>query len=57
MLSVRFDVDSRTVTAETAKPDEFYKRIPALVAEGFIHVDEMSSPDDNLEAVFDYLVR
>ncbi len=57
VLSVRFDVDSRTVTAETAKPDEFYKRIPALVAEGFIHVDEMSSPDDNLEAVFDYLVR
>ena len=57
VVSVRFDEESRSVTAETIKPEEFYKRIPQLVTRKGMRVDEMSSPDDNLEAVFDYLVK
>jgi ABC-2 type transport system ATP-binding protein len=57
VVSVRFDEGSRSVTAETVKPEEFYKRMPLLVTQKNMSVDEMSSPDDNLEAVFDYLVK
>jgi ABC-2 type transport system ATP-binding protein len=57
VVSVRFDEESRSVTAETLKPEEFYRRIPDLVMQQGVSVDEMSSPDDNLEAVFDYLVK
>ena len=57
VVSVRFDEHSRNVTAETVKPDEFYLRIPHLVLKEGVDVDELSSPDDNLQAVFDYLVK
>jgi ABC-2 type transport system ATP-binding protein len=57
VVSVRFDEGSKSVTAETVKPEEFYRRIPALVLEAGVDVDELSSPDDNLQAVFDYLVK
>jgi ABC-2 type transport system ATP-binding protein len=57
VVSVRFDEESHSVTAETLKPEEFYRRIPVLVTQQGVNVDEMSSPDDNLEAVFDYLVK
>ncbi len=57
VVSVRFDEGSKSVTAETVKPEEFYRRIPALVLQEKVDVDELSSPDDNLQAVFDYLVK
>ncbi|MFQ5670341.1 MAG: ABC transporter ATP-binding protein [Acidobacteriota bacterium] len=57
VVSVRFDEGSRNVTAETIRPDEFYRRVPALVLEEGVEVEELSSPDDNLQAVFDYLVK
>ena len=43
---------------ETAKPDDFYGRLTELVAAGECGtVDEVTSPDDNLQAVFKYLVK
>ena len=57
VVSVRFDENSNNVTAETVKPDAFYSRIPDLVLKERVDVDELSSPDDNLSAVFDYLVK
>ena len=57
VVSVRFERGSRSITAETIRPDEFYRRLPALVLEEGVEIEEMSSPDDNLQAVFDYLVR
>ena len=43
---------------ETAKPDAFYARLTALAASGDSGaIDEVSSPDDNLQAVFRYLVK
>jgi len=46
------------VVVETGKPDAFYARLTDLAASGeFGAIDEVTSPDDNLQAVFQYLVK
>jgi len=56
VLSMRFEPGA--VIVETGKPDEFYARLTELVAAGQCGaVDEVTSPDDNLQAVFQYLVK
>ena len=46
------------MVVETGKPDEFYARLTELVAAGASGaVEEVTSPDDNLQAVFKYLVK
>jgi ABC-2 type transport system ATP-binding protein len=56
VLSMRFEPGA--VVVETAKPDAFYARLTALAASGEAGViDEVTSPDDNLQAVFRYLVK
>jgi len=51
-----FAPDGRTLVVETHKRDDFYGRLTGAVLEGGIEVEEISSPDDNLQAVFEYLV-
>ena len=51
-----FAPDGRTLVVETHKRDDFYGRLTGAVLEGGIQVEEISSPDDNLQAVFEYLV-
>jgi ABC-2 type transport system ATP-binding protein len=41
---------------ETRSPDAFYSRLPALSLEDGLAIKEVYSEDDNLEAVFKYLV-
>ncbi len=56
VLSLRFEADA--VIVQTGKPDLFYAQLTALAASndlGAIH--EVTSPDDNLQAVFQYLVK
>lgn len=56
VISMRFEPGA--VVVETAKPDEFYGRLTELVAAGEAGaVEEVTSPDDNLQAVFKYLVK
>jgi ABC-2 type transport system ATP-binding protein len=56
VISLRFEPGA--VVVETGKPDEFYARLTELVAEGVCGpVEEVTSPDDNLQAVFKYLVK
>ena len=56
VISMRFEPGALVV--ETGKPDEFYAGITELVASGAVGaVDEVTSPDDNLQAVFKYLVK
>jgi len=56
VISLRFEPGA--VVVETGKPDEFYDRLTELVADGeYGNVDEVTSPDDNLQAVFKYLVK
>ena len=54
--SLRFDGGALVV--ETSTPDVFYSRLTELAADGsFGRIDEVTSPDDNLAAVFQYLVK
>ena len=56
VLSVRFDGDA--VFVQTARPDVFYARVTDMAAnDGAGDIYEITSPDDNLQAVFEYLVK
>ena len=56
VISLSFDEGA--IVVETSSPDEFYMRLTALAANGAIGtIDEVTSPDDNLQAVFAYLVK
>jgi ABC-2 type transport system ATP-binding protein len=56
LLSVRFEEGA--LVAQTARPDAFYARLTSLAAGGEAGlVEEVTSPDDNLESVFRYLVK
>ena len=56
VLSVRFEEDA--VFVQTAKPDAFYARVTEMAAtNGGGDIYEITSPDDNLQAVFEYLVK
>ncbi|MFC2173576.1 ABC transporter ATP-binding protein [Acidobacteriota bacterium] len=57
VLNIRFDTDGSTLSFETNRPDLFYRRLPGLALEAEVEVEEISSPDDNLEAVFKYLIK
>jgi ABC-2 type transport system ATP-binding protein len=56
VLSLR--LEEGAVVVQTGKPDAFYSRLTEIAASGehgTIH--EVTSPDDNLQAVFQYLVK
>ena len=56
VLSLRFEDGG--VVVQTARPDAFYARLTDLAASGELGtIDEVTSPDDNLQAVFQYLVK
>ena len=56
VLSLRFEDGG--VVVQTGKPDVFYARLTELAASGELGtIDEVTSPDDNLQAVFQYLVK
>ena len=56
VLSLKFEDEA--VVVQTAKPDAFYARLTELAASGEIGtIHEVTSPDDNLQAVFQYLVK
>ena len=56
VISLQFE--DGAVVVETAKPDAFYDRLTEMAATGAMgEVYEVSSPDDNLQAVFEYLVK
>ena len=54
--SVRLEDDA--VIVETPRPDSFYARLTEIAASGDAGaIDEITSPDDTLQAVFSYLVK
>jgi ABC-2 type transport system ATP-binding protein len=56
VLSLKFEPGA--VIVQTGRPDVFYARLTDLAASGDAGaVDEVTSPDDNLAAVFQYLVK
>jgi ABC-2 type transport system ATP-binding protein len=54
--NLRFEADAGGLVVETHNRDAFFGRLNAVILEGDVRVDEITSPDDNLQAVFDYLV-
>lgn len=58
VLSVRFDApDGARMEIETREPERFYAQFPDIVLENEFAVTGFDSPDNNLEAVFNYLVN
>jgi ABC-2 type transport system ATP-binding protein len=56
VLSLKLERDA--VVVQTARPDAFYARLTELAASGELGaIQEVTSPDDNLQAVFEYLVK
>ncbi len=49
--------DGQTLTIRTRDPERFYTDLPGIVVGAGIPILAMESPDDNLEAVFRYLVE
>jgi ABC-2 type transport system ATP-binding protein len=56
VLSLQLEPGALVV--QTARPDAFYGRLTEIAASGELGVvEEVTSPDDNLAAVFEYLVK
>ena len=56
VLSLKFEENA--VVVQTGRPDSFYARLTDLAASGSLGaIHEVTSPDDNLQAVFKYLVK
>jgi ABC-2 type transport system ATP-binding protein len=55
--SVRVLAGENGLMVETRSPDTFYSRLPALSLEDGLAIKSVFSDDDNLEAVFRYLVN
>jgi ABC-2 type transport system ATP-binding protein len=56
VLNLKFE--DQALVVQTARPDAFYARLTELAASGELGaIHEVTSPDDNLQAVFEYLVK
>jgi ABC-2 type transport system ATP-binding protein len=56
VVSIRFEAGAMVI--ETARPDAFYTRLTEMAARGEAGaIEEVTSLDDNLQAVFKYLVK
>jgi len=56
VVSTNISKEDSALIIETTKPDEFYSRLPAIILENDIKIENLYSPDDNLQAVFKYLI-
>lgn len=56
VVSVSFNDNKDSMTVQVSKPDDFFNDLPALIDKSQCSVNKMYSLDDNLEAVFRYLV-
>lgn len=57
IVSANISKEDSALVIETTKPDKFYSRLPDIILENDIRVENLHSPDDNLQAVFKYLVE
>ncbi|MCC6695299.1 MAG: ABC transporter ATP-binding protein [Candidatus Hydrogenedentes bacterium] len=57
IVTVSFDEDGGGLAIKTRDPNAFYDRLTKLLADGALDLESVHSPDDNLQAVFEYLVK
>lgn len=56
VLNVHFNDKGKNVVIETNNRDSFFDSLLKIIMETGMEIEEMTSPDDNLQAVFDYLI-
>lgn len=56
VLKIHFGHSPDSIVVETNNRDKLFNLLPSLFLKENIEVKEITSPDDNLQAVFDYLV-
>lgn len=56
VLNVHFNNNGNNVVIETNNRDSFFDALLKIILETGMEIHEMTSPDDNLQAVFDYLI-
>jgi len=56
ILKLHFGPDGRSVLVETNNRERFFSVLLSSIVKNRLDIDEITSPDDNLQAVFDYLV-
>lgn len=56
ITNFQFHPDGNKVTFNTNHRDQFFDLLNHLIVEHDLDIEEIISPDDNLQAVFDYLV-
>ncbi|MBN1196414.1 MAG: ABC transporter ATP-binding protein [Candidatus Aminicenantes bacterium] len=56
VLTIRFDNVRQKVVFNTDNRDHFFACLNRFVVEENLEIEEITSPDDNLQAVFNYLV-
>ncbi len=57
VVGIELKRDDGVIVVETRMPDRFYGRLVELALEADTPIEEVYSDDDNLEAVFKYLVN
>jgi ABC-2 type transport system ATP-binding protein len=57
VVSMSFDRTGDALQLEVREPDAFYDRLAEIVLQDGLKVTSFSSPDNNLESVFKYLVN
>jgi ABC-2 type transport system ATP-binding protein len=56
VLSVQIDPRGTGLEIQTREPNKFYDELPGMILDEKVQVDGFSSPDNNLESIFKYLV-
>ena len=56
ILSVQIDPRGNGLEVQTRQPNEFYDEVPGMILDEKIPIEGFSSPDNNLESIFKYLV-
>jgi len=57
VINVQFDPRGNALELQTREPGQFYDYLPQLVIDEGLQIDGFSSPDNNLESIFRYLVE
>ncbi len=57
VVNVSLEEDEGLLTVRTRDPDRFYSSLGQIASDGELVVESFYSPDNNLQAVFNYLVK
>ncbi len=56
VLTVQIDPRGNGLEIQTREPNQFYDQLPSMILEEKVPIAGFSSPDNNLESIFKYLV-